>query len=77
MILGRNLLKPLGINLKLLKNINEGGDGLLKRCTELMVNLCTYDFKSLNKYDVTSEEYFTDAYVEEVFESEDFRTSNR
>ena len=30
-----------------------------------------------NKYDVTSEEYFTDSYIEEVFESKDFRTSNK
>ena len=48
MILGRYSLKPLGINVKLLKNTIEGGYGLFDRCTALMVNLGTYNFKILN-----------------------------
>ena len=42
-----------------------------------MVNLGTYSFKKINHNYITSEEYFTDAYVEEEFESENFRTSNK
>ena len=45
MIIGRDLLKPLGLNLKLLKKIIEGRDELFERCTALMVDLCMYDFK--------------------------------
>ena len=45
MIIGRDLLKLLGLNLKISKNIIEGGDGLFERCTALMVDLGTYDFK--------------------------------
>ena len=69
MILSIDLLQPLVSNLKLPKIIIEGGDRSFKRCTVLMVNLGTYYFKILNHYYVTSEESFTDAYVEEVFGS--------
>ena len=42
-----------------------------------MVDLGTYLLKTLNIGEIKPEELFTDAYVEEVYESEHLRTSNK
>ena len=42
-----------------------------------MVDLGTNEFKTLDKGKITTEEYFTYSYAEEVFESENVHTSNK
>ena len=42
-----------------------------------MVDLGTYQFKNLELVEITHEEYFTNAYIEEVFESENMCTSTK
>ena len=42
-----------------------------------MVDLDTYIFKDLNTGKITPEESFTNAYVEEVYESEHVRTATK
>ena len=42
-----------------------------------MVDLGTYIFKGLNTREITPEEYFTNAYVEEVYELEHVRTATK
>ena len=63
MIICRDLLKTLGLNLKSLKKIIERRYGPLERCSALISNLGMYNVKILNKYYATSEEYLTDSYV--------------
>ena len=75
MILGLDLLTELGLNLKFSEHVIEGDYGTFKGYTNPMVNLGTYIFKYLNTGKITPEEYFTSAYVEEVYESEHVRTA--
>ena len=42
-----------------------------------MVGLGTYIFKYLNTEKIAPEEYFTNAYVEEVYESDHVRTATK
>ena len=42
-----------------------------------MVDLGTYIFKNLNTGEITSEEYFTNDYIEEVYESENVHTATK
>ena len=42
-----------------------------------MVDLSTQVFKDLNKEKLTPEEWFTDAYIQEVCESEHVRTATK
>ena len=49
MILGRDLLTSLGLDLKFSENIIIGGEGSYEGCSELMVNLSNYYFKSLTE----------------------------
>ena len=51
--------------------------GRLKCPQQLMVDFCTYKCKQLNKVKITPEESFTNAYVEEVYESEHVRTDTK
>ena len=67
MILGRDLLTELGLNLKLSDHIIEADDGPFKGSTTPMVDLGTYIFKYLNTDKITPAESFTNAYVEEVY----------
>ena len=48
MILGRDILTELGLNLKLSENVIEADDGPFKGSTTPMVGLVTYVFKYLN-----------------------------
>ena len=42
-----------------------------------MVDLGTYIFKDSNTGKFTPEQFFTDAYVKEVYESDDVRTAKK
>ena len=70
MILGKYLLTELGLNLKLSEHVIEAYGGPFKESTTPMVDLGTYIFKVLNIEKNTPAESFTDAYVEEVYDSE-------
>ena len=67
MILCRELLTALGLNLKLSDHIIEADYGPFKGSTEPMVDLGTYKFKTLNTGKITPEESFMDAYAEEMY----------
>ena len=49
MILGRDLLTAMGLDLKFSENIIIVGEGLYKWCLVPMVDLGNYDFKSLTE----------------------------
>ena len=68
-ILGRYLLASLGLYLELFYHYIKGDDRMFERGTAPMVNLGTYEFKNLDTGKITHKEYFTNAYVEKVFES--------
>ena len=42
-----------------------------------MVDLGTYEFKDLNTWKITPEEFFTNAYIKEAYESEHVRTTTK
>ena len=48
MVLGKDLLTELGLNLKLSEKSIKADDGTFKGSTSPMVDLCTYLFKYLN-----------------------------
>ena len=75
MILGRDLLTELGLNLKLSKHVIKADDGPFMGATAHMVDLGAYVFRDLNTGEINPEESFTEAYVEEVYESENIRTA--
>ena len=77
MILGRYVLTKLGLNLKFSEHAIKADDLPLKRSTTPMVNLGAYIFKDLNIGKITPEELFTNAYVEEVYESEHVRIATK
>ena len=76
MILGRNLLTAFGMNLKLSEHVIKADDGTLKGSTAPMVDLVKYQFKDLNIEEITPEELFMNAYMEEIYKSEQVNTSN-
>ena len=47
MILGRDLITALGLDLKFSENIIIGGEGPYEGCLGPMVDLSNYDYKSL------------------------------
>ena len=55
-ILGRDLLTELGLNLKLSEHVIEAEDGTFKGYTTPMVDLGTYTFKYLITEKITPEE---------------------
>ena len=55
------------------KHIIEADDGTFKGSKAHMVDLGTYIFKILNMGKIKPKELFTDAYTEEVYESEHAR----
>ena len=57
------------MNLKISEHVIEADDGTFKGSTTPMVNLGEYIFKDLNTGKITPEQLFTNAYVEEVYES--------
>ena len=75
MILGRDILTELGLNLKSTKHVIEVDDGPFIGYTAPMVDSGVYAFKIWNKVGNKPEESFTHAYIEEVYKSEHKRTS--
>ena len=69
MILGRDLLISLGLNIKLSDHVIEADDGPFKGSTTSIVDMGTYEFKDLNTEKITPEELFMNAYTEETDES--------
>ena len=66
MILGRYILTEVVLNLKHSKHAIKSGDGPLKRSTAPMIDLVMQKFKDLDIGKITSEEYFTSLYMEEL-----------
>ena len=64
MILGRYLLTALGLNLEISDQFIKADDGNLKVSTAPVVDMDTYEFKSLNAGKITPEELFTNTYAE-------------
>ena len=55
--------------IKFTKHIIEAVDGPLKVSTVSMIALGMYEFKYLNKREITPKKYITNAYVEELYEA--------
>ena len=66
MILVRDLLTALGLDLKFSDNVIIGGEGPYEGCLVPMVDLSNYDLKYIT---VKTEEYFINLYVKECLES--------
>ena len=77
MILGQDILTWLGLNLKWSEHFIEVDDWSFKGSTITMVDLVKYLFKDLNIEKITSEEFFTNTYVKEVYDSEHVRTDKK
>ena len=69
MILGRDLLTSLGMDLKFYENVIIGGEGPYKGCSVPMFDIRNYNFKSITGKTVKPEEYFINSYVEKCLES--------
>ena len=67
MILGRDILITLGMNLKFSENIIIGGDGPYEGCSLPMVDLKNYEFKSLTDKLFKPEELFINLYIKKCF----------
>ena len=70
MILEQDLWTEIVLNLKWSEHVIEADDVPLNGSTTPMVNLGTYIFKDLNTGEIKPGYFFTNAYVEEVYESE-------
>ena len=68
MILGRDLFSELKLNFKLSDHVIKVDDAPFKGSTTPMVDLGTYELKTLNTGKAKPEECFTNAYIEEVYE---------
>ena len=69
MILGRDLLTELGLNLKFSNHITKANDAPFMGAMAPMVDLGAYIFKDLNTGKIKMEELFTNAYTKEVYKS--------
>ena len=67
----------LVLNLKWSEHVIKAGDGPINGSTTPMVDVGMYICKYLNTEKITPEELFTDAYVKEVYESENVRTATK
>ena len=77
MILGRDILTELGLNLKLSEHAIKADDGTFKGYTTPMIDLVICVFKYLNTGKRTPKESFTNANTREVYESEHVRTTTK
>ena len=73
-IIGRDILTDLGLNLKLSYPVIEADYEPFKGYMAPMVVLGTYEFKYLNTGNITPKYDFRHYYAEEMHESEQFRT---
>ena len=64
MILGRDLLTALGLDIKVSENIFIIGEGPYEGCSAPMVDVINYDLKPLTAKIVKQEKSFINAYVE-------------
>ena len=77
MILGRDILTQLVLNLKFSEHFIESDDGTLNRSKIPMVDLGMCIFKYLNTGEITPEVPFTNDNVKEVYESKNVRTATK
>ena len=77
MILGRDLITALGLDLKYSENLIIGGAGPYELCLVPMADLSNYGFKSLAENIVKPEQYFIDSYVNKFLEFENSIHSTR
>ena len=67
-ILGRYILKYLGLNLSFSDHIIEAYNGCFKGYIAPMIDLCTYEFEDLNTGKFIPEESFSTDYRESNYE---------
>ena len=67
-ILGRDLLNALGLDLNFSSNIIIGGDGPYEGCSASMDDLINYEFKPLTEKIDKLEESFINSYVNKCHE---------
>ena len=70
MIIRRDILIALGLNLTLSDHAIESYYVTFKASTETTVDLGTYEFKDLNRGKITPEESFINSYIEYIYELE-------
>ena len=70
-------MTELVFNLEFYEHVIEADDGNFNGSTAPMVDLVAYIFKDLNTGKITPEELFTNAYVEEVYESDHVSTATK
>ena len=68
MIIRRDILIALGLNLTLSDHAIESYYVTFKASTETTVDLGTYEFKDLNRGKITPEESFILSYIEYIYE---------
>ena len=77
MILGRDLLNNLRLDIKFSEEIIFRGDGPFKGCSAPMIDVSTYEFKPLTENKVKPEESFINVYAKKILESEGTISSTR
>ena len=77
MILGRDLLTDLGLDIKFSGCFIVGGKGPYEGCLVTMVDVSNYDYAPLTDKIVKPKEYFLNLYVNECFESENMISPTR
>ena len=77
MILGRDSLTGLVLNIRLYDHVIKADDGPLKVLTSPMADLGMYELKILNTGKITPEELFMNYYKKYIHELEEFCTSNK
>ena len=75
MILGKDLITALGLDIKLSENVIIGGDGKFDGCFSTMFDVGNYNFTSLIYKTVKPEELFIKLYVDECIESDSMISS--
>ena len=64
MILSKDLLKALGLDLNFSKNVIVGGDGTYKDCYTPMADVTDYNFKPMTEKTIKPEESFIIPYAD-------------
>ena len=77
MVLSRDILISLLLNIKVSENVTKDGHRPLKIPIAPMIHLGTYLFKYFKTVKITPKEYFTNAYVYEVFKLEHICNSTK
>ena len=70
MILGRDLLTAMVLDIKFSENFIIGREGIYKGCSEPMVDVSNYYFNIITAKAVKSEESIIDLYINECLESD-------